>query len=94
MGGAAGGELGPPRLGGQPDPWRGPGCVPLRAGGRQQEGDAAVHALRICRLHQLGGRRLVPGMPVEAFIQTPSRTVLSYLTRPLADQVGKTFRER
>ena len=38
--------------------------------------------------------RLVPGMPVEAFIETSPRTVLSYLTKPLADQVRKTFRER
>lgn len=42
----------------------------------------------------LKGLRLVPGMPVEAFIQTSSRTVLSYLTRPLADQVRRAFREK
>jgi HlyD family secretion protein len=33
-------------------------------------------------------------MPVEAFIQTGSRTVLSYLTKPLRDQIVKAFRER
>jgi len=38
--------------------------------------------------------RLVPGMPVEAFIQTSSRSVISYLTRPLADQVRRAFREK
>ncbi len=37
--------------------------------------------------------RLVPGMPVEAFIETSPRTVLSFLTKPLTDQVRKTFRE-
>jgi HlyD family secretion protein len=31
------------------------------------------------------GLRLIPGMPVEAFIQTGERTVLSYLTKPLTD---------
>ncbi len=36
---------------------------------------------------------LLPGMPVEAFIQTGERTVLSYLTKPLADQVAKAWRE-
>jgi HlyD family secretion protein len=32
-------------------------------------------------------------MPVEAFIQTASRTALSYLTKPLMDQVARAFRE-
>jgi hypothetical protein len=33
-------------------------------------------------------------MPVELMIPTGSRTVLSYLLRPLADQFLHTFRER
>ena len=37
--------------------------------------------------------RVIPGMPVEAFIQTESRTMLSYLIKPLMDQVTRTFRE-
>ena len=37
--------------------------------------------------------RLVPGMPVEAFIRTGERTVLSYLTKPLNDQASRAFRE-
>ncbi|WP_376771068.1 HlyD family type I secretion periplasmic adaptor subunit [Microvirga soli] len=37
--------------------------------------------------------RLVPGMPVESFIQTHQRTVLSYLTKPLADHLSRAFRE-
>jgi HlyD family secretion protein len=36
---------------------------------------------------------LVPGMPSEAFIETGSRTVFSYLIKPLADQIAHTFRE-
>lgn len=40
------------------------------------------------------GAKLVPGMPVEVFIVTGGRTVLSYLTKPLADQIMHTFRER
>ena len=42
---------------------------------------------------RLGAARLVPGMPVEGFIQTGYRTVLSYLTKPLADHLTKAFRE-
>jgi HlyD family secretion protein len=38
--------------------------------------------------------KLVPGMPVEAFIQTEERTMLSYLLKPLTDQTRQAFRER
>ena len=37
---------------------------------------------------------LAPGMPVEAFIQTGARTVISYLIKPLVDQIKHTFREQ
>ncbi|KAB1074505.1 HlyD family secretion protein, partial [Methylobacterium soli] len=43
---------------------------------------------------RLGGVRLVPGMPVEAFMQIGERSVLSYLTKPLTDQIAKAWRER
>jgi HlyD family secretion protein len=33
-------------------------------------------------LARLNGLKLMPGMPVESFIQTEQRTVLSYLTKP------------
>ena len=45
------------------------------------------------RLQDLG-LKLTPGMPVEAFIRTEDRTVVSYLTKPLGDQIAKAFRER
>ena len=45
-------------------------------------------------LARLGGLKLVPGMPVEAFVQTGARTVISYLTRPLQDQMMRAFREK
>ena len=38
--------------------------------------------------------RLVPGMPVEAFIATGERTALSYIVKPVADQFARAFRER
>lgn len=44
-------------------------------------------------IDRLGDKRLVPGMPVEALLPTENRTVLSYLTRPLTDNLARTFRE-
>jgi HlyD family secretion protein len=38
--------------------------------------------------------KLIPGMPVEAFVQTGDRTMLSYLVKPLNDQLMRSFRER
>jgi HlyD family secretion protein len=46
------------------------------------------------QLTLLGDLKLVPGMPVECFIQTGERTVISYLLKPLRDQLMRTFRER
>lgn len=45
-------------------------------------------------LARLKGLQLTPGMPVETFLQTQPRTVLSYFTKPFADQVAHAFRER
>jgi HlyD family secretion protein len=38
---------------------------------------------------KLGNVKRVPGMPVEVFIQTDQRTVLSYFVKPLRDQIAK-----
>jgi HlyD family secretion protein len=43
---------------------------------------------------RLGEVKLIPGMPVEAFVQTGDRTMLSYLMKPLHDQLMRAFRER
>jgi HlyD family secretion protein len=43
---------------------------------------------------KLGEVKLTPGMPVEAFIQTGERTMLSYLVKPLHDQLKRAFREK
>jgi membrane fusion protein, type I secretion system len=45
-------------------------------------------------LAKLGELKLTPGMPVEAFIQTGERTMLSYLVKPLHDQLKRAFREK
>lgn len=43
---------------------------------------------------RLGEVKLVPGMPVEAFVQTGERTMLSYFLKPFSDQLMRSFRER
>jgi HlyD family secretion protein len=43
---------------------------------------------------RLGAARLIPGMPVEAFVQTGERTMLSYLAKPLSDQFMRAFRDK
>jgi HlyD family secretion protein len=43
---------------------------------------------------RLGSARLIPGMPVEAFIHTEARTTFSYLLKPLSDNFARTMRER
>ena len=45
-------------------------------------------------IKRLGDVKLTPGMPVEAFIQTGERTMLSYLVKPLHDQLMRAFREK
>jgi len=45
-------------------------------------------------LATLGQLKLVPGMPVEAFIETGQRTALSYLVKPFSDQFARAFKER
>jgi HlyD family secretion protein len=59
---------------------------------------AAYYTVRIFltgeELAKLGEIRLIPGMPVEVFIQTGDRTVIAYLMKPLYDQIKRAFRER
>jgi HlyD family secretion protein len=46
------------------------------------------------QIGRLGDVKLSPGMPVEAFIQTGDRTMISYLVKPLRDQLMRSFREK
>ena len=50
----------------------------------------AIPASEVARL---GDVKLEPGMPVESFIQTQRRSMLSYLVKPLGDQFRRAFRE-
>ena len=45
------------------------------------------------QLRRLGSVDLVPGMPVDAFIRTESRTPASYVLRPITDFFTKAFRD-
>src|SRR6202158_871985 len=45
-------------------------------------------------LARMGNAKLVAGMPVDVFIQTPGRTAFSYLIKPLRDQADRAFKER
>jgi HlyD family secretion protein len=51
-------------------------------------------AMPVQELKRLGDVKLTPGMPVEAFVQTGDRTMLSYLIKPLHDQLMRAFREK
>jgi membrane fusion protein, type I secretion system len=62
-----------------------------KTGARYYTVRIAIPASEIARLK---GLKIVPGMPVECFIQTSSRTVMSYLIRPLHDQISRAFREK
>ncbi len=44
-------------------------------------------------MRKLQGTTLQPGMPAEVLIETGRRSVLSYLLKPLADQIARAFRE-
>jgi len=50
-------------------------------------------ATRVAVVGDLGELKVMPGMPVEAFIQTGERTLLSYLVKPLHDQLLQAYRQ-
>jgi len=63
-----------------------------------QKNGSSFYSARISvpdvEIARLGDVKLIAGMPVEAFIQTGQRTVMSYLVKPLSDQVMRAWRER
>jgi HlyD family secretion protein len=42
---------------------------------------------------RLGDVQLIPGMQAEVFMQTGKRTMMSYLFKPITDQLGRAFTE-
>ena len=65
---------------------------------QDQKTSAYFYTVRVsvseAEMSRLGKVKLIPGMPVEAFVQTTERKVLSYLVRPLHDQITRAFREK
>ena len=63
-----------------------------------QKSGANFYTIRIAvtpeEIARLEGLKLVPGMPVEAFVQTTVRTVVSFFIRPFQDQIARAFREK
>jgi membrane fusion protein, type I secretion system len=63
-----------------------------------QKSGARYYTVRITvpqsEIARLEGLRIVPGMPVESFVQSSPRTVMSFLTKPFHDQISRAFRER
>jgi HlyD family secretion protein len=44
-------------------------------------------------IDRLEGLTLIPGMPVETFIQTGARSPMAYLLKPFTDYFAAAFRE-
>ncbi len=44
-------------------------------------------------LEKLEGQVLKPGMPAQAYIRTNDRTALTYVLKPLSEQIGRAFRD-
>ena len=65
---------------------------------QDQKTGAAYYTIRVsvpeAELARLGNVKLIPGMPVETYVQTGQRTIMSYLTKPLTDQMNRAFREK
>jgi HlyD family secretion protein len=50
--------------------------------------------LPVSERRRVADQKLVAGMPAEVFLQTTSRTMLSYLFKPITDQLARMFNER
>jgi len=65
---------------------------------RDPQSSAAYYDVKIdlppAEVRRLGTLQLVPGMPAEIFLLTQNRTMLSYLFKPMTDQLSRMFRER
>jgi HlyD family secretion protein len=65
---------------------------------RDQQSNAPYFTVRVTlpdeERRRLAGLQLVSGMPAEVFMQTGSRTMMSYLLKPITDQLQRAFVER
>jgi HlyD family secretion protein len=62
---------------------------------RRSNSNAAYYTVRVTlppdERRRLKDLQLVSGMPVEVFLQTGSRAMISYLLKPITDQLLRTF---
>jgi HlyD family secretion protein len=65
---------------------------------KDQQTNASFFTVRIVlsedERRRLAGQQLVPGMPAEVFMQTGSRTMMSYIFKPIVDQMRRAFVEQ
>jgi membrane fusion protein, type I secretion system len=65
---------------------------------RDPQSNAGYYTVRVSlpgrEFARLGERQVISGMPAEIFIRTGSRTIMSYLFKPISDQLHRMFRER
>jgi HlyD family secretion protein len=65
---------------------------------REERSGAVYYSVRVAVPQEEATRleplRLMAGMQAEVFIETTTRTPLDYLVKPMADQMGRMFRER
>jgi HlyD family secretion protein len=65
---------------------------------RDQQSSVGYYTVRVSlpggEFARLGELQLIAGMPAEVFVQTGSRTMMSYLFKPISDQLHRMFRER
>src|SRR5262249_30596475 len=65
---------------------------------RDQQTNATYFTVRVVlpddERRRLAGQQLVPGMPADSFIQTGSRTMMSYIFKPIVDQMRRAFVEQ
>ena len=65
---------------------------------REQQSNQNYFMVRVVmsaeEIAKLGDQKLMSGMPAEVYLQTEARSALSYLIRPLTDQIARAFKER
>jgi HlyD family secretion protein len=63
-----------------------------------KQSNASYYTVRVTlpgeERHRLSGLQLMSGMPAEVFFQTGSRSMMSYLFKPITDQFQRMFTER
>jgi hypothetical protein len=72
---------------------RGPSCLSRADRGRQCSRLHRPRGLEADELKRLGDAEIKPGMPAQVFITGQAPTVVSYLTKPIADRVHRPFRD-